>query len=597
MDNKSKYPPIYWEEFSPTIINKYSLKETKKGEFHGPCLLCGGKDRFWIYKKNNGELGVNCRQCGDFKGIFEEMRVDGALPTLQEYERAGYKYEPTKDFKAVEPYHIRKGIELYKAKQIGSDIVVPIVDIKGKIVNQQTITPDGKKKFQTGAPVEGNFSVIGNQLEGLCYLSEGYATAASVYQSTKRPSVFCLNSGNLPKVAKLLQEARPECKFVVAADADDAGIKAAKETGLPYRVPREKGWDWNDVMLKHGTLAVQKELKRVKLPKPLFVPLGELDFKAPEWLIDGMLEANTFSVCFGSPAAGKTFLVLDMALCVATGQAFHDKFVKQGTVFYIAGEGHNGFARRAAAWKKNKGVSLDGVPFFKSSRSIIITEEESVNELIDTIDGMVEQFGEPELIVIDTLARSLGAADENSTQAMGAAIRAIDSVKDAYDCTVLAVHHTGHGNKDRSRGSSALLGAVDSEFKVEKWSEEAPVKIEVKFTKMKDAMIPEPMNFAHAQMDLVGSDGSETTSVALLKIDDSRPSKKSNDVDRKEQVLEAFKSFDEERVSRADLKRDCAEKYGESERTFNNVIQEMIGEIFLNEKVSRTNYLTLLGKD
>ena len=69
------------------------------------------------------------------------------------------------------------------------------------------------------------------------------------------------------------------------------------------------------------------------------------------------------------------------------------------------------------------------------------------------------------------------------------------------------------------------------------------------------------------------------------------------DVDRKEQVLEAFKSFDEERVSRADLKRDCAEKYGESERTFNNVIQEMIGEIFLNKKVSRTNYLTLLGKD
>ncbi len=102
MDNKSKYPPIYWEEFSPTIINKYSLKETKKGEFHGPCLVCGGKDRFWIYKKNNGELGVNCRQCGDFKGIFDEMRVDGALPTLQEYERGDFKYEPKEDFKPIE---------------------------------------------------------------------------------------------------------------------------------------------------------------------------------------------------------------------------------------------------------------------------------------------------------------------------------------------------------------------------------------------------------------------------------------------------------------------------------------------------------------
>ncbi len=400
-----------------------------------------------------------------------------------------------------------------------------IVDISGKRVNKQTITPDGKKKFDPKpAPVEGCFNVLNGPLEGVCYLAEGFATAASIAQSTHRPAVFCLNSGNLPKVAELLLRERPECKFIVAADNDDAGIKAAKETGLPYRAPREAKWDWNDVMVNHGPLAVAKELKRVRMPKPLFVPLGDLEFKAPEWLIDGLLEANTFSVCFGSPAAGKTFLTLDMALCIATGKDFHDHHVKQGPVFYIAGEGHNGFARRAAAWSKENGISLKGVPFFKSSRAIVITDDDSVAELVDTIDAMVQQYGEPQLIVIDTLARSMGAADENSTKEMGAAIRAIDECRDAYDCRVLAVHHTGHANKERARGSSALLGAVDAEFMVDKWFQDDSIaKVEVKFTKMKDAKIPEPMNFIHKEIALTGADLEPTTSVVLEPILDTNP--------------------------------------------------------------------------
>lgn len=526
MADKSKYPTIYWDEYANKIITAKNLKQTVKGEFHGSCPACGGKDRFWIFRKSNGELGVHCRQCEDFAGIMDELRHDGLLPTEYELEQAKpIAVNDLSDFKAIEPYHTRKGVELFNAKQDGMNIIVPIVDITGKRVNKQTIKPDGEKRFDPKpAPVEGCFNVLNGPLEGVCYIAEGWATAASVAMSTQRPAVFALNSGNLPKVAELLLRERPECKFIVAADNDDAGIKAAKETGLPYRAPRESKWDWNDVMVNHGPQAVVKELKRVRLPKPLFVPLGDLEFKAPEWLIDGMLEANTFSVCFGSPAAGKTFLTLDMALCIATGKDFHTHAVKQGPVFYIAGEGHNGFARRAAAWSKENDIPLQGVPFFKSSRAVIITDDSSVAELIDTIDEMVQQHGEPQLIVIDTLARSMGAADENSTKEMGAAIRAIDDCRDAYDCTVLAVHHTGHGNKDRARGSSALLGAVDAEFMVDKWfQDEACAKVEVKFTKMKDAKIPEPMNFIHKEVDLVGADLAPTTSVVLEPILDTKP--------------------------------------------------------------------------
>ena len=522
MESGSKYPTLFWSEYGQSVATRYNLKATGKDRYNGPCPSCGGTDRFWI-KSHNGELRVNCNQCGDFKAIYGEMEADGVIPRPNEGDDMNVvPFNNLADFDKIEPYHVRKSVPLGNAKLNGLDLLVPIYKIDGRKmvrVGKQTISPDGKKMFDKGMSQEAAFSPLGGTPDGTTYICEGWATAASVSACTGRPAVFALNSGNLPKVATQLQLTFPDVNFIVAADNDEAGIKAAKETGLPYKTPIRSGYDWNDLHQSDGDLAVKKQLSKVRMPKPLFVPLDSLEFKSPEWVIDGMLEANTFSVCFGAPAAGKTFLVLDMALCIASGKTFHGNEVKQGSVFYIAGEGHNGFARRAAAWSKQNDISLKGVPFFKSSRSIVLTDEQSVDEMLAIIDDMVQQHGEPQLVVVDTLARAMGAADENSTKEMGAAIRAVDDIREAYDCTVLAVHHTGHGNKDRARGSSALLGAVDAEFMVEKWSaDDEFAKIEVKFTKMKDAKIPETMNFAHHEVELIGADLEPTQSVVLEPI-------------------------------------------------------------------------------
>jgi len=133
---------------------------------------------------------------------------------------------------------------------------------------------------------------------------------------------------------------------------------------------------------------------------------------------------------------------------------------------------------------------------------------------------------------------------------MGAAIRAVDDIRNAYDCPLLAVHHTGHSQKDRARGSSALLGALDAEFMVDKWNEEAPVKIEVKFTKMKDAITPEPLNFMHREIELRGADLEQTSSIVLEPSMDDRPSRKSGG-NKQEMVLQAFEALGLEEVSRA----------------------------------------------
>jgi len=524
MGADSKYPTIYWGDYSANVIAQYNLKRIGK-EFHGACPNCGGKDRFWIAPKDNGELGAHCRQCGDFPAIMDAMRRDRVIPEASEREATYTRTDSLHDFKIeYSDYPSRKGVTPLGAKLDQDGILyIPMYNLQdGKLVRtgMQTIDKDGGKKFAAGSTTSEAFCVLGGEVKGTVYLAEGWATSASVAMSTGRPCVCAFSASNLPKVARILTEHKPDVKFVVAADNDDPGIKAARDTGLPYRAPRKAGADWNDVMLAEGQASVAKQLSKVRVKKELFVPIGSIDFKAPEWLVEGLLEKQTFAVCFGSPGAGKTFLALDMAMCVATGHDFHGKQVAQGPVFYLAGEGHSGFARRAAAWRDGKMDSFAGVPFFKSSRGIIITDEASVEEMRDTIDRMVDEYGEPALIVIDTLARAMGAADENSTKEMGGAIRVIDEIREDYDCTILAVHHTGHGNQERARGSSALLGAVDCEFRVEKVSVEGkPIELHVTWTKMKDAETPPVMAFTHDEVKLIGADLEESTSVRLREID------------------------------------------------------------------------------
>jgi KaiC/GvpD/RAD55 family RecA-like ATPase len=207
-----------------------------------------------------------------------------------------------------------------------------------------------------------------------------------------------------------------------------------------------------------------------------------------QWLVERYMEANSMAVMFGEPGAGKSFIALDMACSIATGEAWQGIPVKQGAVFYIAGEGHAGIGRRLKAWSIHRGMVPEKL--FVSNTAVALTESEAVQSIIRVIKKMVKEHGQPALIVIDTLARNFGGRDENSNQDMGLFIQHIDRLKHELKTTVLIVHHTGQGDKTRARGASALKGAVDIEHRVEKRAGET---VALQTTKMKDAELPEPV--------------------------------------------------------------------------------------------------------
>jgi hypothetical protein len=181
---------------------------------------------------------------------------------------------------------------------------------------------------------------------------------------------------------------------------------------------------------------------------------------APRWLVMNMLRQIGFSVLYGQPGTGKSFVALDIALSIATGSECFGHPTPQGNVVYLAGEGHGGLNSRISAWEQARATDANQIyvigdcPDFRDPKQITM--------LADQLKAF-----RPALIVVDTLARHLVGGDENSAKDMGEFIKSTDHLRDTLDSAVLLIHHSGKKEKTE-RGSSALRGAADTMIEVTK---------------------------------------------------------------------------------------------------------------------------------
>jgi hypothetical protein len=271
------------------------------------------------------------------------------------------------------------------------------------------------------------------------------------------------------------------------------------------------GWAFlRDYAVRHGELSDDDRarllgLKGIIYPSPpasaarpvnsvdnFFIVASDLEYRPPEYHITDLIETDALVVLFGDSATGKSFIAIDMACCVSTGNSFHGHQVHQGPVFYIAGEGRNGIRRRLTAWEEKHEFSLANAPLYVSRAAAQFLDGGSAVMVSNAIENLIGQHGTPRLIVVDTLARNFGSGDENSQKDMTTFIVAMDSLRVRFPgSTIIIVHHSGHGDKDRARGSSVLKGAVDAEFKTSKTEEQ----IKLQCHKMKDGSPPRSMEF------------------------------------------------------------------------------------------------------
>lgn len=316
-------------------------------------------------------------------------------------------------------------------------------------------------------------------------------------------------------------------EFARSAAIRDAGLyeafaaaEAAEDLETCDRIAAQVGHPHNPPLVESGSGAGFA-----------FVRVGERlaeGLKPVRWLVRHYVEADSLALMFGDPGCGKSFAAIDLACCVATGTPWHGNKTTPGAVFYIAGEGQNGLMRRFAAWSQQNYIPLLDAPLFVSHRPAQLCNAGAAAEVANAVGEMELKHGHvPALIVVDTLARNFGA-DESNAEDMGAFIANLDLFlrkSGEWSATVLVVHHSGHADKSRGRGSSALKGAVDAEYSLTK-DESGVVRMEA--TKMKDAEQPAPVAFKLETVAIDGlfdDEGEPVTSAVLWGVAHVPPAK------------------------------------------------------------------------
>lgn len=222
--------------------------------------------------------------------------------------------------------------------------------------------------------------------------------------------------------------------------------------------------------------------------KRLFIAPSQLlnNQRETETLVGNLIKQGTTGQIFGPSEAGKTFIAMDIGLCIATGMHWNGYECQQGLVVYCVGEGWSGFRNRILAWQISN--SDPDISLFHASRNVISFDGTELKTATDELKLYERETGHKvALIVIDTLARHLDG-DENSSNEISKFINKVDGLRgDFPGSSVIIVHHSGHGNGDRARGSSALRAAMDFEINCNKNA--------LTFTKMKDGAKPDPINF------------------------------------------------------------------------------------------------------
>ncbi|MDE2333976.1 MAG: AAA family ATPase [Rhodospirillales bacterium] len=179
------------------------------------------------------------------------------------------------------------------------------------------------------------------------------------------------------------------------------------------------------------------------------------------YLLHGLIAPGEMSVWFGAPKCGKSFLALRLAYGLATGRGMWEREARASRVLYVAAEGEGGINARLIALRDALGDAGDAFHY--------IAQPVTIGPPGFDLDHIIQAAKDlrVDVIVLDTLARTFGIGDENSTKDMGAFIAACDRIRHETQAHVAVIHH-GTKAGEHMRGSGALLGAADLAVRVAK---------------------------------------------------------------------------------------------------------------------------------
>lgn len=298
---------------------------------HSACPVCGGKDRF-RFDNQAGRGTWICNHCGAGDGLnlvaktlditTKEAAVKvaeilgEAQPLAVHHDEAAVKqqrddarqkaavqakmlvnaarkasgnaYLEKKGWADKEALTLRgNGLRVGGLDFAAGDLVIPLYDLSGNLVNAQLINGSGEKRMLAGGQVTGAAHHSEGNDNAVIWMAEGYATGLTIHALTSETVYVALSANNFPHLAECLRKKYPDAVLLMAADNDvnGTGQKKAKEAANlvngKVAIPLIAG-DWNDVFMQEGRDNTLKQLRvfTQQSPQSPFDTVSDADLKS-----------------------------------------------------------------------------------------------------------------------------------------------------------------------------------------------------------------------------------------------------------------------------------------------------------------------------
>lgn len=269
----------------PYIFSSLGINTPRSGK-HGPCPICGGRDRFHFDNKEDRGTWY-CRQCegrvaGDGLDLVSKffdiplsssalkvanlLGIDTYSPTKIENNLYSRNRNMAKDKEAIrtnnkhqaaskrasaiwknaapaDPKHTylqRKGIEPNGARQLTctvtngktcfppNTLVIPVKDNENNLISLEFIHGSSKQGL-AGSLRKGGQLILGNPSSAKnIWIAEGFATGATVHQLTGEPVIIAFTANNFSNIVKSALYQFDGATLTIAGDDDPTGRKQAE---------------------------------------------------------------------------------------------------------------------------------------------------------------------------------------------------------------------------------------------------------------------------------------------------------------------------------------------------------------------------------
>ncbi len=203
--------------------------------------------------------------------------------------------------------------------------------------------------------------------------------------------------------------------------------------------------------------------------------LDEPDPGRTPMLVDELLVSGAIGAVQGAPKTSKTWLVLEVAVAIATGRPAFGRFEVAGpapVVLVLEESGRAALHRRLDALTRGSAIRPHELErlHFSANRRVRLDEEEWQSRLVDAVKLL-----RPVAVFLDPLARMKAPGrDENAQTDMAPLLDFMRALREVHEPSpaVVFVHHTGHAGT-HLRGSSDLESYWESKISLSRSKSEA----------------------------------------------------------------------------------------------------------------------------